>query len=101
MIPTDSILHRVQDVVDRDILPALAVDGGSMCVVGLCGDVLLVRLTGPCKVCPSSSVTLKECVERTILEAIPEIQSVVLEGTLEQGAPQGVRATRVHADSLV
>lgn len=92
MFPSESTLHRVQDVVDREILPALAVDGGSMCVVGLCGDVLLVRLIGPCETCPSSSVTLKECVEQMIVAAVPEVRSVVLDGTLEQGQPQGVQA---------
>jgi|GEM_PF-5560661 len=99
MIPTDSVLHRVQCVVDRDILPALALDGGSMCVVGLCGDVLMVRLNGPCRNCPSSGVTLKQCVERAIVEAVPEVRSVVLAGTLQPGAPQGVRSTRVRAKS--
>jgi Fe-S cluster biogenesis protein NfuA len=36
-----------------------------------------LRLTGACGTCPMSTMTLKNLVERTLKEQVPEVRSVV------------------------
>ncbi|WP_031386614.1 NifU family protein [Desulfonatronum thiodismutans] len=59
------------------IRPHLQRDGGDVELVDVSADaVVTVRLTGACKECPMSQVTLKNAVEKTILKELPEIRSV-------------------------
>jgi Fe-S cluster biogenesis protein NfuA len=61
------------------IRPALARHGGNIELAGvdLAEGIVRVRMTGSCKGCPFSQLTLKMGVERAIIDAIPEIKSVV------------------------
>ncbi len=61
------------------IRPALARHGGNIELVGVNPEegVVEVRMTGACKGCPFSQLTLKMGVERALMDAIPEIKSVV------------------------
>ncbi|SMP47639.1 NifU family protein [Desulfonatronum lacustre] len=68
--------EKVQAVLET-IRPHLQRDGGDVELVDVSTDgVVTVRLTGACKGCPMSQVTLKNAVEKTILKELPEITSV-------------------------
>jgi Fe-S cluster biogenesis protein NfuA len=41
------------------------------------GSVVKVRLTGACRGCPMSQMTLKSGIERIIKQEIPEVTEVV------------------------
>jgi len=69
--------EKVQAALDK-IRPALQRDGGDVELVEVTPDgVVKVRLKGACGGCPMSTMTLKQGIERTIKQAIPEIKEVV------------------------
>ena len=61
----------------EDIRPSLQMDGGDIELVSIEDGIVKVRLTGACGGCPMSQMTLKEVVERAIIEAVPEVKKVV------------------------
>jgi Fe-S cluster biogenesis protein NfuA len=61
----------------NSIRPYLTADGGSVELIDVTGDTVKLRLTGACGTCPMSTMTLKNLVERTLKEQVPEVQSVV------------------------
>ena len=59
------------------IRPSLQADGGDVELVNVDDEgVVSVRLTGACRGCPMSTITLKMGIERALREQIPEIKSV-------------------------
>ncbi|MBF0097276.1 MAG: NifU family protein [Magnetococcales bacterium] len=68
--------ERVQKVLD-EIRPFLQRDGGDVELVDVTSDnVVQVRLRGACGSCPGATMTLKNGIERTMKQQIPEIRSV-------------------------
>lgn len=68
---------KVSEFVEKNILPMLRADGGSLEVVEVTPEnVVRVRLTGACAGCPFSAMTLAVGVERALKAAIPEVKSV-------------------------
>ena len=61
----------------ENIRPSLQMDGGDIELVSIEDGIVKVRLTGACGGCPMSQMTLKEVVERAIIEAVPEVKKVV------------------------
>jgi Fe-S cluster biogenesis protein NfuA len=55
----------------------LTADGGNVELIDITGDTVKLRLTGACGTCPMSTMTLKNLVERTLKEQVPEVRSVV------------------------
>lgn len=65
-------------VIEEDIKPALAADGGSIAFRGLeDGGVVKVELQGACKGCPGAQMTLQMGVERILKEKVEGVQRVV------------------------
>jgi Fe-S cluster biogenesis protein NfuA len=58
------------------IRPLLQRDGGDIELVEITDGVVKVRLTGACKGCPMSQVTLKQGVERVLLKEVPGLKEV-------------------------
>ena len=68
--------ERVEAVLDK-VRPLLQRDGGDVELVEVRDDgIVKVRLTGACSGCPMSTMTLKNAIEETIKNEIPEIKSV-------------------------
>ena len=61
---------RVQEVIDKEIKPALERDGGSIELIDLENKTVHVRLKGMCAACPNASLTLKKLVEAKLREFI-------------------------------
>jgi len=77
-----SLRDKVEAALAR-IRPVLQADGGDVELVEIAPDnVVRVRLTGRCKGCPMSQMTLKSGVERVVLKEVPEIKAV--EAVMEQ-----------------
>ena len=70
--------EKVQQVIE-EIRPALQRDGGDIELVNVSEDdgVVTVRLTGACRGCPMSQMTLKMGVEDELKRKVPEVSSVV------------------------
>lgn len=60
----------------EEIRPILQADGGDMELIGIDGGTVKLRLTGACKGCPMSQMTLKMHVETILKEKVPEIKAV-------------------------
>jgi Fe-S cluster biogenesis protein NfuA len=55
----------------------LQADGGDVELVDVTANgIVKVRLTGRCKGCPMSQMTLKSGVERIVLKEVPEAKAV-------------------------
>jgi Fe-S cluster biogenesis protein NfuA len=59
------------------IRPALQADGGDVELVDVTDGVVNLKLTGACRGCPMSTMTLKMGIERALKKQIPEIKEVV------------------------
>jgi Fe-S cluster biogenesis protein NfuA len=68
---------KVKDVLDK-IRPALQGDGGDVELVDVTEDgTVKVRLKGACAGCPMSQITLKQGIESTLKQEIPEVKQVI------------------------
>jgi Fe/S biogenesis protein NfuA len=67
----------VQQVLDREINPAIAAHGGWVTLLDVKDDVVYVQLGGGCQGCGMVDVTLKQGIEVRIREAVPRIREVV------------------------
>jgi Fe-S cluster biogenesis protein NfuA len=83
----DSLPVRVEKGLEK-VRPLLAQHGGGdeLLDVDEKASAVLLRLEGSCSGCPSSVVTLRQAVERAVLEEAPEV--VIID--VEQEEPQGV-----------
>ena len=60
------------------IRPALQADGGDVELVAVESDgTVKVKLQGSCHGCPMAQITLKQGIEHSLKQAIPEIKEVV------------------------
>ncbi len=70
------IEQKIIRLLDEEIRPALAMDGGDINYLGFENGVVQVAMVGACGTCPSATATLKMGVERLLQEEIPEVVSV-------------------------
>lgn len=71
------LADRIQQVLSEQVNPAIAGHGGAAELVSVDGTVAYMKLSGGCQGCGMAAVTLKQGIERILLEAIPEISEVV------------------------
>lgn len=71
------VSERINQLLEQSVNPALAAHGGFAKLEGIKDDAAYVTMGGGCQGCAVSAVTLREGIEAAILEAIPEITSVV------------------------
>jgi Fe/S biogenesis protein NfuA len=74
---TGPLAERVQAVLRDQVNPAIAGHGGAAELVGVEGSTAFLRLMGGCQGCGMAQVTLKQGIERILLEAVPELTGVV------------------------
>lgn len=68
--------EKVQTALDK-IRPTLQKDGGDVVLIDVSEDgVVTVQLTGACKGCPMSQMTLKNGIEKFVVSEVPEVKSV-------------------------
>lgn len=71
------IERKIREVLDNEIRPAVAMDGGDITFYGYEDGVVTLHLQGSCSSCPSSIMTLKMGVENRLRSLIPEVREVV------------------------
>jgi Fe-S cluster biogenesis protein NfuA len=71
--------EKVEEVIEKEIRPALMRDGGNIAVVDVneSEGVVKVQLLGACGGCPMSVITLTSFVERVLRSKVPEVKKVV------------------------
>ena len=69
--------EKVEAALEK-VRPFLQRDGGNVELVDVTDDgVVKVRLTGACGGCPMSTYTLKQGIERSLKQSLPEVKEVV------------------------
>ena len=75
-VERSDVERRIIALLDEEVRPAIAQDGGDCTFEGFKDGVVYLRLTGACGTCPSSTATLKYGIQRLMQEEIPEVRSV-------------------------
>ncbi|MEO0091325.1 MAG: NifU family protein [candidate division WOR-3 bacterium] len=74
---TDETKEKIKNLIEQTIRPGLQADGGNIELVKILDNgVVQVRLHGACATCPFSQMTLALGVEKTLKDAIPEVERV-------------------------
>ncbi len=71
------ITRKIREILDRDIRPAVAMDGGDIVFDRFDNGVVYLYMQGSCAGCPSSTATLKLGIESRLKQAVPEVEEVV------------------------
>lgn len=70
------IEDKINYVLYNDVNPGLAAHGGMISLEEVVDGVAVLRFGGGCQGCGQADVTLKEGVEKTMLEKIPELKGI-------------------------
>lgn len=68
---------QIRAILDAEIRPAVARDGGDIVFYGYENGVVKLHLQGACSSCPSSVMTLKMGIENRLKQSFPEIKEVI------------------------
>ncbi len=71
------VAEKLQQVIDEQINPALALHGGFVQLLDVKGSTAYIELGGGCKGCGMVDVTLKQGIEVMIKQNIPEITEIL------------------------
>jgi Fe/S biogenesis protein NfuA len=71
------VARRVVQVLAQQVNPSIAAHGGRAVLVAVEQGTAYLRLSGGCQGCAVATVTLSQGIERTIRQAVPEVESVV------------------------
>lgn len=72
-----SIEDRINYVLYNEVNPGLAAHGGEVSLMEVIdGEVAILRFGGGCQGCGMVDLTLKDGVERTLLEQLPQLKAV-------------------------
>ena len=70
-------VSKIKAILDGEIRPAVAMDGGDITFHSYEDGVLTLYLQGACSSCPSATLTLKMGIEGRLKEEIPGLKEVV------------------------
>jgi Fe-S cluster biogenesis protein NfuA len=73
----DGISRKIVEILDREIRPAVAMDGGDVIFRKYQDGVVWLSLQGSCHGCPSSTATLRMGIEERLRASVPEVREVV------------------------
>lgn len=68
--------EKISEVIEQ-IRPFLISDGGNIELIKVEDNIVYIKLLGACSGCPMSKITLKNLVEKAIIEEVPEIKEVI------------------------
>jgi Fe/S biogenesis protein NfuA len=71
------VAQRVMQVLEQQVNPSIAAHGGRAELVAVEEGTAYLRLSGGCQGCAMATVTLSQGIETALIQAVPEITSVV------------------------
>ncbi len=74
---SSDIEERILEIIDSQIRPAVASDGGDIIFDSYKDGILRLHMQGSCKSCPSAVMTLKAGIESLLKKQIPELKEVI------------------------
>jgi len=75
--PSNPLVQQVQELLEKEINPGLAMHGGRAELLNVLNDKVYLRFGGGCKGCSMIDTTVKQGIENRIREVIPQISGVV------------------------
>lgn len=66
---------RVRDALQK-VRPYLNSHGGNVELIEIAGGVVRLQMIGSCNGCPSSSITLKNAIEKAVRETAPDVVAI-------------------------
>lgn len=72
-----SAIKKIKEILEREIRPAVAMDGGDIIFSHYKNNRLYLHMQGACSGCPSSAITLKDGIETRLKEEIPDLIEVI------------------------
>ncbi|MCE2772978.1 MAG: NifU family protein [Bacteroidetes bacterium] len=78
-VPQTDAEHKIVEVLEQYIRPAVEQDGGLITFKSFSEGVVTVQLRGSCHGCPSSAITLKSGIEALLKRMVPGVTEVVAE----------------------
>lgn len=73
----EKIRAVVQQVLDTQINPTVAMHGGTVRLIDVQGNNVYIEMAGGCQGCGMADVTLRSGVERSIREFVPEVGDIL------------------------
>lgn len=73
---TGPLADQVAQVLAEQVNPAIAGHGGAAQLVSVDGTIAYLEMMGGCQGCGMAQVTLKQGIERILLDSIPELTEV-------------------------
>lgn len=73
----NKVIERIKEIIEKEIKPALQAEGGFIELVKVEDGNVYVKMGGACAGCPMSMYTLKNFVESSIREKVPEVKEVI------------------------
>lgn len=70
------IVDQIVELIDTRVRPVVAQDGGDIVFHGFETGVVYLHMQGACAGCPSSTMTLKNGIERLLQHYVPEVVEV-------------------------
>lgn len=74
---TGPLADQIQTVLEQQVNPAIASHGGGAELVSVDGTIAYLKLMGGCQGCGMAQVTLRQGIERILLDAIPDLSGVI------------------------
>lgn len=70
-----NIESKIISIID-DIKPFLIMDGGNVDFIKYEDNIVYIKVLGACQNCGMLDVTIKDLIEATIIEEIPDVKEV-------------------------
>lgn len=74
--PDHELHQRVREVLEKEVRPALVATGGDVELRGIEKGVVVLKFSGTCTNCPSSTLAVIMDVERHLREKVPGVEYV-------------------------
>ncbi len=75
-VEEDETVRRIKQLLDDNIRPAVAMDGGDVIFESFIDGVVKLKMQGACSGCPSSTQTLKMGIEGLLTRMVPGVTTV-------------------------
>lgn len=67
--------EKIKEIID-ELRPFLMNDGGNIEFIKLEDNIVYITLQGACACCPMREITIKEGIEKSIINKVPQIKEV-------------------------
>lgn len=74
--PDSRIAEKIQRVLAEKVNPSLAMHGGAAGLIDVVDGVAFLELTGGCQGCSMATATMKNGIEKSIRESVPEVKEL-------------------------